>query len=201
MRASSDLANIAFNLRCKCAHAKISANIEHLFGKTPVSQAFRQHAPAPQVDQHKHLDKHFAVQQQTKSILSPVASNQIPIAVLRENKRPNTCHEPYASSLEKRNARCAPCGQPGQPITKPLFRRRLDWLAMSSKLDELANQSHSKRGREQQAGSGVQTSKLAPSAPSIPEPTPRPILKFARPTPIPTHARPKHASTINRPAS
>jgi len=47
-------------------------------------------------------------------------------------------------------------------------------------------------------GGGVPISKLAPPAPSIGDPNPTPILKFARPTPIPNPPHPKNATTKNQ---
>jgi len=111
---------------------KISANLGHVVAQTAISQAFQQHAPPPQVDQHEHLDKRFAGQQQTNCILSPVESNQIPIPVLRSKKRPNSCRDPHASKLDKRTARCAPPGKPGHLIAKPLFYRDLVQVAHKS---------------------------------------------------------------------
>ena len=101
-------------------------------------------------------------------------------------------HRPLPIHASPRLAKCALPDKLGQPITKPLFCRHLDWLARSSKLDYLANQSNSKRG------SGVRISRLAPPAPSIPDPTPRPILKFERPTPISNPPHPKNATTTNQ---
>ena len=105
--------------------------------------------------------------------------------------------------VKNRNARCAPLGQPGQPITKPLFRRRFDWLARSSEVERLGQpiERTTTPPANQQPGSGVPISKLAPSAPSIPVPSPRPILKFEDPTPIQHTTHPKNASAINQAAT
>ena len=89
----------------------------------------------------------------------PAASNQTPVPLLHSEKTSNSCCDPHASKLENRNARCAPSGQPGQPITKPLFFRYFDWLARLSKLNDLANQSNGvanyKRGRAFKLQKGV----------------------------------------------
>ena len=54
--------------------------------------------------------------------------------------------EPSPSAItptpKNRNARCAPFGQPGQPIAKPFFHRDFDWLAHKLRLANLANQSN-----------------------------------------------------------
>ena len=54
--------------------------------------------------------------------------------------------EPSPSAIDPtpttRNARCAPFGQPGQPIAKPLFHRDFNWLAHKLRLANLANQSN-----------------------------------------------------------
>ena len=59
-----------------------------------------------------------------------------------DRKSPNGPPSSNPHFNQKRNARCACVGQPGQPILKPLFHRDFDWMANQSKLDNLANQSH-----------------------------------------------------------
>ena len=164
--------NIAFTLRCKCA-TQIDANLDHLV----VKPLF-----------HRDYDKMSLPRKLTNmnSLISSSQSNSRQRASCPQS-RPTKSHLPFFAKTKDRTHAM----NPTQAVSKNEMRA-------ARRVDNLANQSHSKRGREQQAGSGVQTSKLAPSAPSIPEPTPRPILKFARPTPIPNPPHPKNATTKNQ---
>ena len=120
---------------------KIAAHVGHLVAQTLIWQGLQQAVPPSNLDPFQHLVVSNSLRDglPTSHPHPDRGSPNWPIAF-------NPLLNPRIPESENRNARCAPTGKAGQPITKPLFCRHLEWLARSCKLDDLANQSKSERG-------------------------------------------------------
>ena len=122
----------------------------------------------------------------------PAASNQSPVRLLHSEKTSNSCSDPHASKLENRNARCAPSGKAGQPITKPLFCRHFDWLARSFQLGRLGQPIELQTGSRTTNGVGRANFKIGPLSTLNSRTSPKANFEICTPDPNSNACPPKN---------